>query len=75
MLGVKFSDLVRMHQVVGAHLDDLIILLLLLLHIRVLAHVHSKSTCSLTKKLLEDLDGHQIENGNDICGIVFQLLV
>lgn len=75
VLWVEFSDLVSFHQVVGAHLDDLIILLLLHLHIRVLAHIHSKSTCTCLDVLLEDLDGDQIENGNDICGVVFQLLV
>ena len=75
MLWVKLSDLVIVKQVVGAYLDDLVILLLLLLHIGVLAHIHAKSASTLTDILLEDLDGDQIENRNNICGVVFQLSV
>ena len=58
MLWIKLSDLISLLQVVWANLNDLIILVLILLHVRALTHVHSIFTTNPSDVFLEDLDSN-----------------
>lgn len=74
MVRAKLSDSVDFAKVVRTHLDDLIITELVIVHI-VVSILVILSANVVHVQFFEDLRDDQIENGDDVCWVVLNLLI
>lgn len=72
--GIELADHERLAQVVGSHLNDLVGLLRRAIHVRCLNAAMLKARLA-EHVIFEHTQRHEIEDGNDISGVINELLI